>query len=73
LKQAGFCVDSITDFNRFSVPGWWLNGKVLKRKTFSPIQLKVLQMTMPVLRRIDGFLPWGGLSLIAVATKPPDK
>jgi glycosyltransferase involved in cell wall biosynthesis len=70
LEKAGFCVDSIADFNRFSVPGWWLNGKVLQRKTFSPVQLKVLQMTMPVLRRIDSLLPWGGLSLIAVATKP---
>ena len=70
LEQAGFCVDSLADFNRFSVPGWWLTGKVLKRKTFSPIQLKVLQMTMPILRRIDSLLPWGGLSLIAVAVKP---
>jgi SAM-dependent methyltransferase len=69
LEKSGFCVDSITDFNRFSVPGWWLNGKVLRRKTFSPVQLKVLQMTMPLLRRIDSVLPWGGLSLIAVATK----
>ena len=73
LEQAGFCVDSIVDFNRFSVPGWWLNGKVLRRKTFSPVQLKVLQMTMPVLHRIDSLLPWGGLSLIAVAVRPYGK
>jgi len=26
-----------------------------------------------VLRRLDSILPWGGLSLIAVATKPQDK
>ena len=69
LENAGFHVDSITDFNHFSVPGWWLNGKVLRRKTFSSVQLKVLQMAMPFLRRIDGLLPWKGLSLIAVATK----
>jgi len=30
-------------------------------------------MSMPVLRRLDSILPWGGLSLIAVATKPQDK
>ena len=51
-------------------PGSWFNGKVLRKKTFSHVQLKVLQMTMPILRRLDGILPWGGLSLIAVATKP---
>jgi SAM-dependent methyltransferase len=70
LERAGFQVEKIFDFNRFSVPGWWLNGKILRRKTFSRVQLKVLQITIPVLRRMDGALPWGGLSLIAVATKP---
>ena len=69
LEQAGFRVEKIFDFNRFSVPGWWFNGKVLRRKTFSRVQLKFLQMSMPVLRRLDGILPWGGLSLIAVAVK----
>jgi hypothetical protein len=70
LERAGFQVEKIFDFNRFSVPGWWLNGKILRRKTFSRVQLKMLQITIPVLRRMDGALPWGGLSLIAVATKP---
>jgi glycosyltransferase involved in cell wall biosynthesis len=70
LERAGFHVERIFDFNRFSVPGWWFSGKVLRRKTFSRVQLKVLQMTMPVLRRLDSLLPWGGLSLIAIATKP---
>ena len=69
LEGAGFRVERIFDFNRFSVPGWWLNGKVIQRKTFSRVQLKVLQMSMPVLRRLDTILPWGGLSLIAVAVK----
>jgi SAM-dependent methyltransferase len=73
LERAGFRVERIFDFNRFSVPGWWLSGKLLRRKTFSRIQLKILQMSMPVLRRLDSVLPWGGLSLIAVATKPQDK
>jgi len=70
IERAGFHVEQIFDFNRFSVPGWWFSGKVLRRKTFSRVQLKVLQMSMPVLRRLDSILPWGSLSLIAVATKP---
>jgi glycosyltransferase involved in cell wall biosynthesis len=73
LERSGFDVEQIFDFNRFSVPGWWFNGKVLKRKTFSKVQLKILQMTMSVLRRIDKLLPWNGLSLIGIATKPSGK
>jgi len=73
LERAGFRVERIFDFNRFSVPGWWFNGKVLRRRTFSRVQLKILQICMPVLRPLDPMLPWGGLSLIAVATKAPNE
>lgn len=69
LERAGFRVERIFDFNRFSVPGWWLSGKVFRRRTFSRVQLKLLQISMPVLRRLDRVFPWGGLSLIAVAVK----
>ena len=53
-----------------SVPGWWVNGKVLRRRTFSRVQLKVLDVLMPILKPIDRFWPWQGLSLIVVARKP---
>jgi SAM-dependent methyltransferase len=69
FAEAGFSVERIFDFNRFSVPGWWLNGRVLRRKKFSRLQLKILELSMPVLRRIDRFLPWGGLSIIGVGVK----
>ena len=69
LKDAGFRVEKIFDFNRVSVPGWWLNGKLLRRTRFSRLQLKVLDTVMPILRRIDRFWPWSGLSLIAVGVK----
>lgn len=70
LEESGFEVERIFDFNRFSVPGWWLNARVLKKKTFSRLQLKVLNVLLPLLRRIDGFWPWSGLSIIASARKP---
>jgi hypothetical protein len=55
LTAAGFRVDWV------SVPGWWLTGNALRRKTFS------LETAQPVLRRIDRWWPWCGLSLIGVA------
>jgi glycosyltransferase involved in cell wall biosynthesis len=70
LERAGFAVDELFDFNRASVPGWWLNGKLLKRRGFSRVQLKVFDTAVPLLRRIDRLFPYGGQSLIAVARRP---
>ena len=69
LTKAGFLVEKVFDFNRVSVPGWWLNGKVLRRKRFSRIQLKVLDSLVPILRRIDHLLPLSGLSIVAIGVK----
>lgn len=73
LEAAGLEVERIHEFNRFSVPGWWWNGRVLRRRTYSRFQLKLLEILMPLVRRIDRFLPWPGLSLVAVATRAPDR
>lgn len=69
LTDAGFRVEEMFDFNRFSVPGWWFNGKVLHRKRFSRIQLRLVSSSMPLLRRMDWMWPWSGLSLIAIGVK----
>jgi glycosyltransferase involved in cell wall biosynthesis len=69
MTEAGFRIEKIFDFNSVSVPGWWLNGRLLKRTKFSRVQLKGLDMLMPLLARIDPIWPWSGLSLIAVGIK----
>lgn len=69
LGAAGFSVEEIIDFNRVSLPAWIWNGKVLKRKTFSRIQLKLFDSMVWLFRRIDGIWPWPGQSLIAVARR----
>ena len=69
VTRTGFTIENLFDFNRVSVPGWWLNGIILKRNRFSRIQLKSLDMLMPILSRIDRFWPWTGVSLIAVCVK----
>jgi hypothetical protein len=40
LTEAGFRVAEVLDFNRFSAPGWWLNGKLLRRKNFLACNLR---------------------------------
>jgi glycosyltransferase involved in cell wall biosynthesis len=69
LTAAGFRVEQMLDFNRVSVPGWWINGKLLRRKRFSRLQLKMLDIAMPILSRIDRVWPWSGLSIIGVGVK----
>lgn len=69
LEAAGLELMHLQQFNRFSVPGWWLNGKVLRRRRFSRLQLKVLDLGMPLIRLLDPVLPWPGLGLVAVAEK----
>jgi SAM-dependent methyltransferase len=69
LEAAGLELMHLQQFNRFSVPGWWLNGKVLRRRRFSRLQLKVLDLGMPLIRLLDPVLPWQGLGLVAVAEK----
>ncbi len=69
LYGAGFRVEGIEDFNRLSVPGWWLNNKILHRKRFSRVQLKFCDTILPVLRPVAKLWPWTGLSLVAVGAK----
>lgn len=69
MMDAGFKIEKLFDFNRISVPGWWLNSKVLKRRKFSRLQLKALDMTLPLLKPLDRIWPWSGLSAIAIGVK----
>jgi glycosyltransferase involved in cell wall biosynthesis len=48
---------------------WWLFGKVLRRGRISKVMLKIFDKTVWFWRRVDGLLPWPGLSLVIVARK----
>ncbi len=65
-ERAGFRVEKVLKFNRIGAPGWWWNGKVLKRKTFGFWQIKLLNTLLPVIRPIDRFLPFPHLSWIMI-------
>ena len=69
--RAGFQLEALLSFNRFGSPAWWLNGRLLRRKTFGLWQIKILNFLTPLVRVIDRFLPLPPLSIIAVLRKPP--
>jgi glycosyltransferase involved in cell wall biosynthesis len=64
--DAGFEVLEVLRFNRVGTPAWWLNGKVLRRRHFGLLQIAMLNLLTPIFRRVDRFLPFQALSLIAV-------
>ena len=71
-RRAGFTCEGVLAFNRIGVPAWWLNGKILRRRTFGLWQVKLLNLLVPLLERVDRWLPLPSLSLIAIFRKPAD-
>src|SRR2546425_388854 len=70
-ESAGFRVEEILSFNRMGAAAWWLNGKVLRRTTFSLFQIKTLNCLVPLFKKLDRWMPFPSLSLIAIFKKLP--
>jgi glycosyltransferase involved in cell wall biosynthesis/SAM-dependent methyltransferase len=64
--ECGFDVSTMIEFNRIGTLAWFLNGKVLRRRSFGLGQIWLLDLLTPVFRRLDAVLPLPPLSLIAV-------
>ena len=69
-RQAGFELEQLLRFNRPGVLAWWVNGKILHRRTFGLWQVKMLNMLTPLFRIVDPWLPCPSLSLVAIFRKP---
>lgn len=70
-ERAGLRVVQILKFNRIGAPGWWWNGRVLKKETFGFWQIKLLNLLVPLVRPIDRFLPFPHLSWIVILQVDP--
>ena len=68
-QSAGFKVARVLKFNRTGVVGWWLNGIILRRRTFGLSQIRALNLLTPLFRVLDPWLPLPPLSLIAIFRK----
>jgi glycosyltransferase involved in cell wall biosynthesis len=67
LESQGFTVERILHFNRITRPGWYVNGRLLRRRRFSRLQIALFDRLVWLWRRLDPALPWKPTSLIAVA------
>ncbi len=68
--SAGFEIEQVSDFNRAAAPAWYANAVLLKRRRCGRWQLGLFDRLVELLRRVDGLLPWQGVSLIAVLRRP---
>ncbi|OGC06452.1 hypothetical protein A2230_04940 [candidate division WOR-1 bacterium RIFOXYA2_FULL_36_21] len=71
LKSVGFKMTALEYFNSIGIFGWYINGRVLKKKNLSLLQTLLYdKIFIPVLSRIESFLsPSFGMSLLAVSKK----
>jgi 2-polyprenyl-3-methyl-5-hydroxy-6-metoxy-1,4-benzoquinol methylase len=66
MSAAGFSVKQIVCFNRVTWPGWYLNSRILRRRTLSRTQLRFVDLLVPLWKKIDQSLPWPSTSIIAI-------
>jgi 2-polyprenyl-3-methyl-5-hydroxy-6-metoxy-1,4-benzoquinol methylase len=69
LAAAGFRLEDCRFVNRPGVFGWWLNGRVLKRRVLPKMQLKAFSVLRPLLDREEAHPPAYGMSLLAIGHK----
>ena len=69
LRETGFTVETVRGFKRLGSLGWFTNGKLLRRRSFGRVQLKLFNSLVPLLRWGDRFVPAPALGLIAVARR----
>ena len=56
-------------FNKAGAPPWWAYSTLFGSRHINKPILKIFDKTVWFWRRVDGLIPWPGLSLIVVARK----
>ncbi len=71
LRRTGFEIDYCRYLNLLGVLGWWVNGKILKRKIIPKGQMLLYDQILRLVAPIEKYLPKPlGLSLLSVGRKP---
>ena len=68
LVSGGFAIEALEPMNVLGIPGWFVNGKLLRRRAMPPVQLRAYDLLAPTLALLEERLkPKVGMSLLAVA------
>lgn len=70
LEGNGFAVESLEWMNLAGIPGWFVNGRILKRRVLPPLQLRLYDALAPYLARAEATVTMPvGMSLLCVARR----
>ena len=69
LSKAGFRVEQCGFLNRPGVFGWFVTGRILKRRVLPRSQLWAFSLLFPLLKREEQSAPSFGMSLLAIARR----
>jgi glycosyltransferase involved in cell wall biosynthesis len=72
VESHSLTIEKVYDFNKAGAPPWWTYSKVFGARSINKPVLKIFDKTVWIWRRLDGLMPWPGLSLVAVARKAGD-
>jgi len=70
LEKAGFEIENTFYYNMWGVPGWFINGRILKRRVLPSFQLRLFTLLHPLLKLEQYIKTPFGLSVVAIARKP---
>ena len=70
VRDAGFVLEDCRFLNRPGIVGWYVNGRILRRRVLPRGQLAAFKLLMPFLKREETNPPSVGMSLLAVGRKP---
>jgi SAM-dependent methyltransferase len=69
LRAAGFSIEHHSAFNVIGALGWFVNGRLLKRRTVPGVQARINDCLVPLLRLEDHLRPPIGLSWLMVGQR----
>jgi glycosyltransferase involved in cell wall biosynthesis len=69
IESQGFEIERAWGFNKAGAPPWWVYSRFSGSRRINKLTLKIFDKTVWLWRRLDGVLPWPGLSLIVVGRK----
>jgi glycosyltransferase involved in cell wall biosynthesis/phospholipid N-methyltransferase len=70
MEAAGFRMEQVLHFNRITRPGWYFNGRILRRTSFGRVQLRIFDTLVPLWKILDKWLPWPSVSVIGIGVRP---
>jgi glycosyltransferase involved in cell wall biosynthesis/phospholipid N-methyltransferase len=73
MERAGFELEKIFGLNRVAPPFWFLNGRILRRKSVPGAQVRLFDRLVPLIKIFDRILPMPPLSIIAIGRKGRDE